>query len=439
MGIFGFGSAKPTQQVQQFNEYQSAIEALSRSMAVIEFTVDGHIITANNNFLIATGYSLAEIQNKHHSMFCFDDLSHSPEYKEFWAKLANGDFMNGQFQRRHANGEELWLEASYSPVRDENGQVYKVIKFASDITEQVQKSRISESLISALNASQAVIEFTPDGTILTANDNFCQATGYELSALVGKHHRMFVKPDYVNSAEYESFWKRLANGEIFGGRFERVRADGSQLWLEATYNPIFNEKGQVYKVVKFASDITERIVQQLHDSDNAVRAYDLAEETDRVAQKGVQIIHDAAHEMSSLSQIVSETSEAVTDLANHSEQITTIVNTIRGIAEQTNLLALNAAIEAACAGDQGRGFAVVADEVRQLAGRTSESTQEISDTIDKVQQLTSSAIKSMESCQQQAGSSAELASQAGNAIEDIKQGISHVVDAVSIFKQRIQS
>ena len=231
---------------------------------------------------------------------------------------------------------------------------------------------------------------------------------------------------------------RLARGEHFGGRFERIHSTGDELWLEATYNPILDENGTVYKVVKFASDITEEVLKGKQDAASAMRAHTLALETDTTVGEGSEVIHKSVLEMTNISKAVSETAETVTELANHSEQITDIVNTIRGIAEQTNLLALNAAIEAARAGDQGRGFAVVADEVRQLAGRTSISTQEISEMIEKIQSLTGLAINSMGACQTQATSGVELYEQAGEVIVQIKNSLTEVVGAVSVFSERLE-
>lgn len=438
MSFFSF-SNKPSQPEgkRTDNDHQRIIDALNRSTAVIEFNLDGEILHANDNFLQTVGYRLEEIEGKHHRLFCDDDLVNSQEYQDFWQKLRAGTFMSGEFKRKNARGEELWLEASYNPVLDEEGNVIKVIKFASDVTERLAQAKEAQSLQNALNGSLAVIEFNLDGTVITANENFSKSTGYNVQDVIGKHHSMFCLPDYAASQDYQHFWQRLGQGETFGGRFERVNASGGPLWLEATYNPIRDDNGNIHKVVKFASDITERVVQQFQNADCAVKAHGMAQEADKSAKHGAEVIHKASAGMQAISKVVTESAEAITNLANHSEQITTIVNTIRGIADQTNLLALNAAIEAARAGEQGRGFAVVADEVRQLAGRTSTSTQEISDTIDKVQQLTGSAITSMQSCQEQADSGVELATQAGEVITTIKDGISQVVDAVSVFTENM--
>lgn len=435
MSLFNFGNKKPADDNQSTDESQALLAAINKSMAMIEFTVDGRIITANNNFLDTVGYQLSEIQGQHHRMFCHDDMANSMEYRDFWENLKRGKYQSGEFRRRNKAGDELWLEASYNPVKNDQGEIVKVIKLASDITT---RRKDAQSLISALNLSLAVIEFNLDSTIINANDNFCKTTGYSIDQIKGKSHKMFCKPDYANSSNYSNFWARLNRGESFGGRFERVCASGSTLWLEATYNPIRNEKGEIYKVVKFASDITKNVAKQIANTESAIKAHQLAQGTNASTEEGAEVIHRATSEMSAISQAVTESSTVIDDLASHSEQITNIVNTIRGIAEQTNLLALNAAIEAARAGDQGRGFAVVADEVRQLAGQTAESTQEISTMIDKIQAITQSAISSMQYCKEQADSGTELASQAGNVITEIKTSISEVVNAVSVFTENIE-
>ncbi|MEO0444229.1 MAG: PAS domain-containing methyl-accepting chemotaxis protein [Pseudomonadota bacterium] len=423
---------------REYTDSQATLDAIKASMAAIEFQPNGNIITANAPFLETVGYSLAEIEGKHHRIFCPQSIVDSADYKHFWQDLSAGRFLSGEFKRIRKDGSTLWLEASYSPVRDIDGNVVKIIKLAADVTEKLRHLKDAQSLQTALTRSVAVIEFTPDGTVITANDNFCHATGYRLEQIQGKHHRMFCPPDYANSSEYASFWTRLANGEVFGGRSERVDASGKELWLEATYNPIRDENDKVYKVVKCATNITAEVLQDKQNASSAIKAHRLATETDSTVEKGSEVIHKAVQEMSNISTVVSESAATIEELANHSAQITDIVDTIRGIAEQTNLLALNAAIEAARAGDQGRGFAVVADEVRQLAGRTSVSTQEISTMIEKIHSLTGSAIGSMNTCQSQAAAGVELSGQAGEVITQMKNRLSEVVSAVSAFSGRLE-
>jgi methyl-accepting chemotaxis protein len=279
----------------------------------------------------------------------------------------------------------------------------------------------------------AVIEFDLNGGILTANQNFLTRMGYTLAELKGKHHRLFCRAELVNSSAYEDFWRRLNQGELFQGQFERVDKRGQSVWLEANYNPVYDAAGRLCKVVKFATDVTARVEQHEHDARSASAAYHISVETRKVAEQGTQVIQQAASEMREIADDIAQSSTLIAQLGERSEQITAIVNTIRAIADQTNLLALNAAIEAARAGDQGRGFAVVADEVRQLAARTSGSTAEISNMINLIQSETRQAIKSMEGTRGRAAQGVELADQAGSVILQIRDGASEAVQAVSMF------
>jgi len=215
------------------------VVALNRVQAVIEFNLDGTILTANDNFLSTLGYSLDEIKGKHHRMFCDEEYSSSDEYQLFWDKLGRGEFDSGRYKRIGKNGNEIWINASYNPIFDANGKPFKVAKFATDITAQRKRDFEFEGKINALNRVQAVIEFNLDGTILTANDNFLSTVGYYLDEIKGKHHRMFCEEEYIASDEYQSFWEKLANGEFYSGEYKRIGKNGKQVWINASYNPIF--------------------------------------------------------------------------------------------------------------------------------------------------------------------------------------------------------
>lgn len=236
----------------------SIINAMDRSQAVIEFTPDGIILNANNNFLGAVGYTIEEIIGKHHRIFAPNELRDSDEYKQFWQKLKSGEFFSSEIKRIKKGGEVIWLTASYNPVFNQNGEVYKVIKFASDITKETELRNDHAGQIDAIRKSQAVIEFNLDGTIITANDAFLATTGYKMEEIKGRHHKIFVKPDYANSEDYKKLWRDLNQGVFMADEIERVAKDGSILWLQASYNPIFDNEGNPYKVVKYATNITER-------------------------------------------------------------------------------------------------------------------------------------------------------------------------------------
>ncbi|MEO0337496.1 MAG: PAS domain S-box protein, partial [Pseudomonadota bacterium] len=205
------------------------------------------------------GYTLDEIKGQHHKIFCEETYSKSPEYKEFWKNLAEGKFSVGEFKRLDKDGNEVWINASYNPVYDNDGNVIKVVKFATDVTEQKIKSAEHESKINAISKSQAVIEFHLDGTIITANENFLGAVQYSLEEIQGQHHRIFCDKEYVKSDEYKEFWQNLAKGQFASGEFKRFAKNGDEIWINASYNPVFDADGKPYKVVKFASDITEQV------------------------------------------------------------------------------------------------------------------------------------------------------------------------------------
>jgi len=430
-----------------FNRHQSALDelqqtiasqaglldAIDRSMAVIEFDLDGVVLRANDNFLKTMGFERDQVVGKPHRQFCTPELARSSQYAQLWSRLKNGQFESGTFERVNSKGLPIWLEASYNPIKDASGRVVKVVKYAMDVTAKVQHESESNAKLQAIDRAMAVIEFNLDGSIITANQNFLSRMGYSLTELKGKHHRIFCTPELVNSSAYQDFWRRLNLGELFSGQFERVDKRGQTVWLEANYNPVYDAAGRLCKVVKFASDVTARVEQHAQDARSATEAYHISVETRKVAEQGTQVIQQAASEMREIAANIAESSTLIAQLGERSEQITAIVNTIRSIADQTNLLALNAAIEAARAGEQGRGFAVVADEVRLLAARTSGSTAEISTMISLIQSETRQAIKSMDGTRDRAAEGVELANQAGTVILQIRDGASNAVQAVSMF------
>lgn len=421
-------------ELQHTLAYQNGLlEAIDRSMAVIEFDLDGVVLRANDNFLKTMGYQLEQVLGRAHRQFCSPQFARSSQYTELWARLKNGQFESGTFERVNSKGEPIWLEASYNPIKDAAGRITKVVKYAMDVTARVQKESETAAKLQAIDRAMAMIEFDLDGSILTANQNFLNRMGYTLAELKGKHHRLFCTAELADSSAYQDFWRRLNQGEFFHGQFERVDKAGRTVWLEANYNPVYDAGGRLCKVVKFASDVTERVEQHEQNARSASEAYHISVETRKVAEQGTQVIQQAASEMREIAANIEQSSTLIAQLGERSEQITAIVNTIRAIADQTNLLALNAAIEAARAGEQGRGFAVVADEVRQLAARTSGSTAEISTMIGLIQSETRQAIKSMDGTRDRAAEGVDLANQAGTVILQIRDGASNAVQAVSMF------
>ena len=418
---------------QTIAQQASLLEAINRSMAVVEFDLNGIVLRANDNFLKTMGYRLEQVLGQPHRQFCTPAYARSGEYSQLWSRLNAGQSESGIFERIAGNGQTIWLEASYNPVKDELGNVVKVVKYALDVTLRVQQESEAKNKLQAIDRSMAIIEFNLDGSIIDANQNFLDVVGYSLAELKGKHHKLFCRPALANGSEYQDFWRRLNQGEFFSGQFERVGKRGQTLWLEANYNPVYDASGRLCKVVKFATDITAKMEKHAQDAQSASEAYHISVETRQAAEHGSTVIQQAASEMREIASNIEGSSALITKLGERSEQITTIVNTIRGIADQTNLLALNAAIEAARAGEQGRGFAVVADEVRQLAARTSGSTAEISGMIGMIQNETQLAIKSMEGTRDRATKGVDLADQAGAVIQQISDGASNAVQAVSML------
>jgi len=240
----------------QSAENAAKIDAINRAQAVIEFDLNGRILHANDNFLAVMGYTLDEIEGKHHCLFCDEAYAGSPEYALFWSHLGNGEFHAGQFKRRHKSGRHVWINASYNPVFGPDGKAFKVIKYATDVTHETMRNAEFEGRMAALDRAQAVIEFDLEGRILHANQNFLDTLGYTLDDVVGQHHAMFCEPAYSRSHEYRAFWKHLGSGELHAGEFKRIAKDGHPVWIQATYNPILDADGQPVKVVKFATDIT---------------------------------------------------------------------------------------------------------------------------------------------------------------------------------------
>lgn len=411
-------------------EQQAILNAIDLSMARVRFDAEGKVIEANANFLNLMGYRLEEILGKPHRIFC--DKAHvgSSDYQQFWEKLRRGEFFAGRIMRLRSDGNPVWLEATYNPIRSPEGRVTGFIKFATDVSQRVIDAAHNKSILTAIDHSMATIEFRLDGSIVNANPNFLKTFGYALPEIVGKHHRIFCLPEYSASPEYTRFWQELRNGQVFSGRFVRLARDGSERWLEASYNPVLDANGEVIAIMKFATDITDKMLQQQSERESAHFALDSSRQTLSWSQDGVRDIGRSLGEINTMAQNIESTGSEVASLGERSKQIGSIVQTIKEIADQTNLLALNAAIEAARAGELGRGFAVVADEVRKLAERTTTSTAEISTTVSNIQDQTERVVGSMGQILKQTQSSVELFQKVDGVMVKINDGAKAVVEAM---------
>lgn len=413
MGSFGFFRRGDTATAA------STLDALEQSLAVIEFDLQGKVLRANKNFLTIMEYELSEIVGKPHAIFVPDDIRRSPDYETFWSDLRAGSFKSAAFPRITKTGRQVWIEATYNPVRDRKGNVVKIVKFASDITKRQEMLANFEGKVTAINRSQAVIEFDLDGKILDANDNFLSVMGYQLSEIVGKHHSMFVDPDYAKSLDYTEFWRELRRGNFSSQQFKRFAKGGKEIWIEGSYNPIFDANGVPYKVVKYAVDITEQVklltdLKLMIDSNfgeidlslkeldqRSSIAYSSCEETsanvqavaagaEQLAASIAEISRSMAGARASTDQVFEKSIAAGTSTEKMNEVVTamsSIIDVIQGIAGQINLLALNATIESARAGEAGKGFAVVATEVKNLANQVARATEQITGEIEGVQSI----------------------------------------------------
>ncbi|MBP5959435.1 PAS domain-containing methyl-accepting chemotaxis protein [Pseudomonas anatoliensis] len=414
-------------------------ESLESEMMVLTLEPDGRVQSVNQNFLSEMFYKSQDLIGR-----AIDDIvpAHvkSDEFHQrFKNAMTRGEHFAGAVRLLRGNGDEAWLRSIVQPVRSSDGRIKHISIFSSDLTRTIEASREHENLIGALVRSTAVIEFDLNGNVLNANERFLSGMGYSLAQIKGKHHRMFCTPEEYNSAEYQNFWRRLNNGEFVADRFKRVDSHGRTVWLEASYNPVVDANNKLYKVVKFATVITDQVNREQAVADAASIAYSTSQQTDSTAQRGTTVVTEAVNVMRDLSRHMQAAGEGIEALNEQSLVIGTIVKTISGIAEQTNLLALNAAIEAARAGEQGRGFAVVADEVRQLASRTSQATDEIVLVVRQNQEMARNAVALMTDGKLQAEQGLALAAEAGTVIVEIQDGAQKVVNAVGQFANQLSN
>jgi methyl-accepting chemotaxis protein len=397
------------------------IAAIGRAQAVIAFNLDGTIVTANENFLKTLGYSLGEIQGKHHSMFVEPAARDSAAYREFWASLNRGEYQAAEYKRIGKGGKEVWILASYNPILDEKGKPFKVVKFATDVSEQKLRTADLAGQIAAIGKSQAVIEFNMDGSILTANENFLNALGYSLREIRGKHHSMFVGASDRDGAAYREFWANLNAGQYQAGEFKRIAKGGREIWIQASYNPILDLNGKPFKVVKYATDTTAQVIAR--KKSDSVRG--MMETVAAGAEELNASVREISETMSKSRQTASEAvvrvdaaDQQAQRLSAASESMGGIVELIGNITGQINLLALNATIESARAGEAGRGFAVVASEVKNLANQAKQATDKIGQEIGNLNGISGDVVSALTAIKQSIQEVSEYVTSTAAAVEE---------------------
>ena len=397
------------------------ISAVNRAQAVIEFNLDGTIVTANENFLKTLGYTLGEIQGKHHSIFVEQAEKDSAAYRDFWAALNRGELQTGEYKRLGKGGKDVWILASYNPVLDENGKSFGVVKFATDVTAQKLKNADLAGQIEAIGKSQAIIEFKLDGTIIQANANFLGALGYTLGEITGKHHSMFVDQAERESPAYRDFWAALNRGEFQTGEFKRIGKGGKEVWIQASYNPIRDLNGKPFKVVKYATDVTQQVLVRMGNERVRAMMESVAAGAEELNASVREISEAMAKSKGAASSAVERVASADSQakrLSDAAQAMSGIVELIGNITGQINLLALNATIESARAGEAGRGFAVVASEVKSLANQAKQATDKIGAEIESLNSISGDVVTALETIKKSIQDVSEYVTSTAVAVEE---------------------
>ncbi|MDX8122061.1 PAS domain-containing methyl-accepting chemotaxis protein [Janthinobacterium sp. GMG2] len=405
-------------------DLQAINTALNRVQAVIEFELDGTILHANDNFLRVVDYTLAEVQGKHHAIFCDPEYVKTDEYSNFWAKLGRGEFDQGEYKRRARDGREVWINASYNPILDADGKPYKVIKFATDITALKKRNVEYEGKVSAIGKAQAVIEFDMQGNVLDANDNFLAVMDYDLSDIQGEHHRMFCEPEYASSTEYKKFWQKLNRGEFDAGRYKRLGNHGKVVWIQATYNPILDLNGKPYKVVKFAIDITDQV--NLENSIQAKAANDsrkvnaLLDSVARAAQGDLtcNIVPEGSEPIDLLAGGISK---MIVDLRG---VIGNVVSAANGFADASNAIA-----------ERATGVAVGTQALGATVEEMNASIDGLTFSINSIAENTSNADSLAKATQQEAEAGARAVAKSIEAMDLINRSSEDIGEIVKVISE----
>ncbi|MGK5026043.1 methyl-accepting chemotaxis protein [Janthinobacterium sp. RB2R34] len=405
-------------------DLQATYTAINRVQAVIEFELDGTILHANDNFLKVVGYGLAEVQGKHHAMLCDPEYVKTPQYREFWARLARGEFDQSDYKRIAKNGREVWISASYNPVFDADGKPYKVVKFATDVTAVKMRNAEYESKVSAITKAQAVVEFDMHGNVLDANANFLDLMAYELGDIRGEHHRMFCEADYANSLDYKKFWQKLNRGEFDCGRYKRIGSNGKVVWIQATYNPILDLNGKPCKVVKFAIDITEqiRLETSIHDKsdDESRKVKVLLESVARAAQGDLTC------------NIVQEGNEAIDLLAGG---IGKMIVDLRGVIANVVAAAGGFADSSHAISERATGVAVGTQALGATVEQMNASIDGLTFSINSIAENVSNADFLARTTQQEAEAGARAVAKSIEAMDLINRSSEDIGEIVKVISE----
>jgi len=418
---------------KELDSFQSVKMDLRTEM--LHFTLDQHGIITNVNdlFLKSTEYTFDELVGMSLSDILPASKTNEKDVAGVIGAISKKSHWHGALKVDSKSGNRVWLRSIVQPIAKSGSSDFQFEVYSAELTRTINRSNETKDLVAALNRSTATIEFNLDGTIITANENFINSMGYSLDAIIGQHHKMFCSKKEVESLEYQSFWDDLRAGKFVSARFERIDALGNSVWLEASYNPVHDQSGRLYKVIKFATVITDLVIREMAINETSLIANEISKKTVENSIIGSGVIDKTIMKMRELTEQMQAASEGIARLNEQSDKISDLVSNISGIADQTNLLALNAAIEAARAGEQGRGFAVVADEVRNLASRTTSSTEEIIAVVTENKELTKKAVNLIHEGMLISNEGLELSTESGKVIAEIKDGATEVVEAVSKF------
>ncbi|TBU89298.1 methyl-accepting chemotaxis protein [Stutzerimonas kirkiae] len=424
---------------QSLSLYTEAIHRLDDEQISAHFDATGRFLRVGPIFRQELQYEQADVQGRHLNEFVPKHVLNDPHHQRIDDALKKGQSFSGALRLLRKDGHEAWLRVVIVPVHNTDGSVESFYLYGNNVTRTIVASLENENMMKALLRSTAVIEFSMEGNVLTANQRFLEAMGYRLDQIKGKHHSLFCSREETESPAYKEFWAQLRAGNFFSDRFRRIDSQGRDVWLEASYNPVSDVYGKLYKIVKFATVITEQVNREHSVGEAARIAYSTSQDTDHHSQQGTRIVEQTLQVVRQLTEQMQQACDSIEALDQQGQLIASIIKTIGDIAGQTNLLALNAAIEAARAGDQGRGFAVVADEVRQLASRTTLAAQDIIEVIKQNQNLTANAVSTINQGKVQVEQALSLSTEAGAVIGQIQEGAKSVVEAVSRFANEYSS